>query len=172
MKGLSAHQVVEGRIITIRGQRVMLDADLAIIYGVETKYLNRQVKRNPNRFPEEIAFQLTRKERDEVVTNWHHLTRLKYSYQMPMAYTEHGVCMLSSVLNSEAAIRISLHIVKTFVRLREFVSDYSALAAKLLQLEEKVGSHDEEIKALLGAIQEMLKPPRKPKRQIGFHAKL
>lgn len=163
-------EVVGTKIITIRGHKVMLATDLAGLYGVETKYLNRQVRRNLNRFPHEFMFQLNKRERDEVVTNWHHLKKLKYSHQMPLAFTEHGVCMLSSILGSDAAVRISIHIVKTFVRLREFVSSYSVLAEKLLELEERVGTHDSEIKALLEAIQEMLKPPKKAKRQIGFHA--
>ncbi len=163
-------EVVGTKIVTIRGHKVMLDTDLAALYGVETKYLNRQVRRNLNRFPDEFMFQLTKRERNEVVTNWHHLKKLKYSHQMPLAFTEHGVCMLASILNSDAAVRISIHIVKAFVRIREFVSSYSALAAKLLELEDKVGTHDSEIKALLQAIQEMLKAPKKPKRQIGFHA--
>ena len=162
---------ISSRIIVIRNKRVMLDTDLACLYGVETKYLNRQVRRNQGRFPDEFVFQLTKKEHEEVVTNWHHLKHLKFSHQMPMAFTEHGVSMLASVLNSETAVRISIHIIKAFVRLREFVYNYSALASKLAELEEKVGTHDSEIRIILRTIQDMLKPPRKPKRQIGFHAR-
>ena len=113
---------------------------------------------------------LNKAEKDELVTNWHQFKKLKHSYSLPHAFTEHGVAMLASVLNSDAAIRISIHIVKTFIRLRRFISNYSQISDKLNKLEEKVGVHDSEIHAIIRVIRDMTVPPKKPKRQIGFHA--
>ena len=104
---------IEQRIFLIRGQRVMVDRDLAELYGVETKYLNRQVKRNKQRFPREFMFQLIPNERDELVTNWHRFESMKHSSVLPYAFTEHGVAMLASVLNSDIAVKISVTIIKT-----------------------------------------------------------
>ena len=161
---------VESKILTMRGQKIMVDSDLARLYGVETKYLNRQVRRNIKRFPAEFMFRLNKGEKIELVTNWHQFKKLKHSYSLPYAFTEHGVAMLASVLNSESAIRISIHIIKTFIRLRQFVSNYSQISDKLNRLEEKIGAHDSEIRAIIRAIHDMTAPPKKPKRQIGFHA--
>src|SRR3989338_7848182 len=102
---------IEQRIFLIRSHKVMLDRDLAELYGVETKYLNRQVRRNINRFPEIFMFRLDRKEKAELVTKWHRFEKIKHSSSLPYAFTEHGVAMLASVLNSEAAIQISIYIV-------------------------------------------------------------
>ena len=112
---------IADRIFLIRGQRVMIDRDLAQLYGVETKYLNRQVRRNAGRFPPTFMFQLTVRERNEVVTIWHHLAPLKFSRVLPYAFTEYGVVMLASVLNSERAIAINIHIMRVFTRLRELM---------------------------------------------------
>ncbi len=162
---------VESRIFTMRGHQVMIDADIAKLYGVQTKYLNRQVRRNIQRFPSEFMLRLTKEEKTELVTNWHRFKTLKHSSSLPYAFTEHGVVMLASVLNSETAVRISIHIVKTFIRLQQFVSNYSNISDKLNKLEEKVGTHDDEIRAIIRAIHEMTAPQKKPKRQIGFHAR-
>ena len=109
---------IENKIFVIRNQRVMIDSDLAKLYGVETKKLNQAVKRNIKRFPEDFMFQLTDEEQKELVTNCDHLKKLKYSYQNAYAFTEHGVTMLASVLNSERAIEINVQIVRTFIKLR------------------------------------------------------
>jgi hypothetical protein len=148
----------------------MIDMDLAWLYDVQTKHLNRQVRRNIKRFPAEFMFRLTKKEKAELVTNWHQFKKLKHSYSLPYAFTEHGVAMLASVLNSETAAHVSIYIVKTFIRLRQFASNYSEISDKLSKLEEKVGTHDDEIRAIIRAIQDMTAPPKQPKRQIGFHA--
>ena len=113
MKDLVYSGNIEDRILVIRGQKVMLDRDLAKLYGVETKHLNRQVRRNLARFPAEYMFRLTAKEKAEVVTNWHHLRSLKFSHQLPYAFTEHGVAMLSAVLSSPRAIRELMTPVRT-----------------------------------------------------------
>ena len=161
---------IEQMIFPIRGQRVMIDRDLARLYGVETKYLNRQVRRNRERFPAEFMFQLTFEERQELVTNWHRFNPLKHSASLPFAFTENGVAMLASVLSSERAVKISIHIIKTFVKLRRWVATHKDLAHKLDQLEARVEQHDEEIRTLFQALHELIEPkmPQKPKRKIGF----
>jgi hypothetical protein len=136
---------IESRIFVIRGQKVMLDADLAELYGVETKVLNQAVKRNHDRFPKDFMFQLTTHEKIEVVTNCDHLTKLKYSTTLPYAFTEHGALMLGNVLKSMRAVEVSLMVVRAFVHLRELVSTHKDFAKKLNQLEHKVGAHDRAI---------------------------
>lgn len=159
----------DSRILLIRGYRVMLDADLAEIYGTTTKALNQAVKRNRERFPAEFMFQLTRREKDEVVTNCDHLRRLKYSSNLPFAFTEYGAVMLASVLNSPVAIQASIAVVRAFIRLRELLTTHKELARKLEQLEERIEEHDEEITAIFEAIRELMAPPEKPGKRIGFH---
>jgi phage regulator Rha-like protein len=171
MKALIPHEVIEQKIFLIREQKVMIDRDLAELYGVETKYLNRQVKRNLERFPEEFMFQLTVSEKDELVTNWHRFGPLKHSSALPYAFTEHGVSMLASVLNSDRAVKISINIIKTFVKLREIISTHKELAHKLAELEYKIEKHDGDIKAIFNAIRQLMAPmpEEKPKPKIGFH---
>ena len=129
---------IEHLIVLIRNHRVMIDRELATIYGVETKYLNRQVKRNPGRFPVEFMFQFNLYEKEELVTNWHRFSSLKHSSYLPFAFTEHGVAMLSTVLNSGKAIQMSIHIIKIFIRLREAMSASQLFDERLSILEEKV----------------------------------
>ncbi len=146
----------------------MIDRDLAELYGVETKHLNRQVRRNRERFPDEFIFQLTRKEKNELVTYWHRFEPLKHSTALPFAFTEHGVAMLATVLNSERAVRMSILIIKAFVRLRQLIATHKELAEKLRLLESRIDKHDSQIQALIEAIRQLLMPPEKSKRQIGF----
>lgn len=160
---------MDSRILLIRGYRVMLDADLAEIYGTTTKALNQAVKRNRERFPAEFMFQLNRREKDEVVTNCDHLRRLKYSPNLPFAFTEYGAAMLASVLNSPVAVQASIAVVRAFIRLREILAAHKELARKLAQLEERIEGHDEEIVAIFEAIRELMAPPEKPGKRIGFH---
>jgi len=168
-KELIPETAIEQRIFLIRGKRVMIDRDLAELYDVETKYLNRQVKRNKERFPEEFMFQLMPDEKAELVTNWHRFGSMKHSSVLPYAFTEHGVAMLASVLNSDTAVKISIIIIKTFVKLREVLSTHKELAYKLVELEHKVEKHDEDIQAIFEAIRKLMAPPLiKPKPQIGF----
>jgi hypothetical protein len=170
MNKLIVRDDIENRILIIRDQRVMLDRDLAALYGVETKYLNRQVKRNKNRFPPEYMFQLTMAEKQEVVTFWHHLRDLKYSHQLPFAFTEHGVAMLSAILNSERAIKLSIFIINTFVKLRQLLNNKTEIEAKLFALENTTNKHDAEIQIILKTIRKMLIVESKQKRKIGFLA--
>ena len=160
---------MDSRILLIRGYRVMLDADLAEIYGTTTKALNQAVKRNRERFPAEFMFQLNRREKGEVVTNCDHLHRLKYSPNLPFAFTEYGAVMLASVLNSAVAVQASIAVVRAFIRLREILAAHKELARKLAQLEERIEGHDEEITAIFEAIRELMAPPEKPGKRIGFH---
>ena len=156
------------RILTLRGHRVILDADLAELYGVTTKRLNEQVKRNADRFPSDFMFRLTAREKAEVVANCDHLQRLKFSPVIPCAFTEHGVVMAASVLNSPEAVEASVFVVRAFVAMRDALASTQALARKLLELERKVGGHDETIGALLSAIRQLMETPTPKKRKIGF----
>ncbi len=163
-------EAVVRRILILRGQKVMLDADLAELYGVTTKRLNEQMKRNVERFPQDFMFQLTVDEKAEVVANCDHLVKLKYSPSLPYAFTEHGALMLGNVLKSPRAVEVSLLVVRTFVQLREMLSSNKELAAKLDQLERKVSSHDQAIAGLIDAIRQLTSSPAPVSRGIGFTA--
>ena len=162
---------VERRILLIRGQKVILDADLADLYGVTTKRLNQQVNRNRLRFPEDFVFQLTSEEKDEVVANCDHLSKLKFSPVRPYAFTEHGTIMAASVLNTPRAIEVSIFVVRAFVRLREMVATHRELARKLSKLEQRFQDHDEKIEVIFEAIRQLMAPPEKKRKKIGFEVK-
>ncbi len=166
---LISQETIENKILLIRGKKVMLDADLAKLYGVATKRLNEQVKRNKKRFPEDFMFRLTRVEQNELVANCDRLERLKHSSSFPYVFTEQGVAMLSSVLRSKRAILVNIVIMRAFVKLRQILSTHKALAHKLEQLEKKIEKHDGEIRTIFEAIRQLMTPPEKPKRRIGFH---
>ena len=165
-KALVVAESIEAKILFIRGQKVMLDADLAELYGVETKRLNEQVRRNSERFPEDFVFQLTDEEKAGVVANCDHLARLKYSSSMPYAFTEHGAIMAASVLNSPRAVEASVQVVRAFVRLRQMLASNVELSRKLSALEKK---YDNQFRVVFDAIRELMAPlePKK-KRPIGF----
>ena len=156
------------RVLLVRAQKVMIDSDLAELYGVKTSALNQAVKRNKERFPPDFMFQLTDKEKTEVVTKCDHLSGLKFSPTLPFVFTEHGALMLGNVLKSPRAIEVSLLIVRAFVQLREMLSTHKELAVKLEELERKVGLHDETIASLIEAIRQLMAPPVNEKRPIGF----
>ena len=170
---------VENAIYLIRGQRVMLDSDLAAIYGVPTKQLNQQLKRNRKRFPRDFAFQLTDGEFDGLRS--HFATSSVRSQSVtskqggrryrPWVFTEHGAIMLASVLNSEIATQAGVRVVRAFVRLREMVAGNAQLAIKLSDLERRLDSHDKAIVELFAALRRLLEPEVKPKREIGFHVR-
>lgn len=172
---------VESAIYLIRGKRVMLDSDLAEIYGTSTMRLNEQFRRNRKRFPEDFAFQLTREEftnlisqfaistlRSQSATSTSHGGRRK----LPWVFTEHGAIMLASVLHSDIAVQASVRVVRAFVRLREMVAANAQLAQKLEELERRLDSHDEAIVDLFATLKRLLEPaePTK-KREIGFHVR-
>ena len=160
---------IEQIILLIRGEKVILDVDLAGLYGVTTKRLNQQVNRNRARFPEDFVFQLTADERTEAVTICNHLGNLKYSRVLPFAFTEHGAIMAASVLNTPRAVEMSVFVVRAFVRLRNFLATHKELAEKVGELEHKLSSHDEQIVAIIDAIKQLMATPAPPKkRSIGF----
>jgi len=158
---------IEERILLIRGQRVMLDADLAGLYGTTTKRLNEQVKRNRGRFPEDFMFQLTKKEKAEVVAICDHLAKLKFSPVLPNAFTEHGAIMVASVLNTKRAMQVSVFVVRSFVKLRELLSTHKELAHKLAVLERKLQNHDESIRSLVVAIRQLMASQSPRSAQLG-----
>ena len=161
-------RIVESKILLIRGKKVMIDKDIAELYGVTTKRLNEQVKRNHTRFPEDFMFQLTGIEKSEVVANCDHLNNLKYSPNLPYAFTEYGVVMLASVLNSERAIEVNIQIVRVFTRLREMVLTHKDILLKLEQLEKQVANNSGDIQIIFTALNELLEQPNPPRKQIGF----
>ena len=159
---------IERAILWIRGRRVMLDTDLAALYGVPTKVLNQAVKRNRERFPPDFMFRLTRREKAKVVTDCDHLARLKFSKTLPYAFSEHGAIMLASVLNSPVAIQASLQIVRTFVRLREILATHVELARRLEELERK---NERQFSQVFSVLRELLAaPPPLGRQRIGFGA--
>ena len=161
-------RIVESKILLIRGKKVMIDKDIAELYGVTTKRLNEQVKRNHTRFPEDFMFQLTGIEKSEVVANCDHLNTLKYSPNLPYAFTEYGVVMLASVLHSERAIEVNIQIVRVFTRLREMVLTHKDILLKLEQLEKQVVNNSGDIQIIFTALNELLEQPNPPRKQIGF----
>jgi hypothetical protein len=154
-----------GRILLLRGLRVMIDADLAQLYGVTTAQLNQQVRRNRARFPADFMFQLSPDERAEVITNCDHLRKLRFSPNRPHAFTEHGAVMLASVLNSERAVETSVQIVRAFIRLREAMGAHRDLARKLEALERK---YDGQFKVVFQALRQIMAPAAPKTRRIGF----
>lgn len=134
-------------------------------------YPNLPHQRNRSRFPEDFIFQLSAKEKIEVVTNCDHLTKLKFSPTLPYAFTEHGAVMVASILNTKRAVEVSIYVVRAFVKFRGLLASHRALAGKLAELEQRVKAHDETLQALVEAIKKLMMPPEKPKRKIGFIAK-
>lgn len=155
-------------IYLLRGQRVLLDRDLAALYDVETRALNQAVKRNVDRFPHDFVFTLSREEIERISQNVTSLSRLKFSKQV-QAFTEEGVAMLSSVLKSKRAVKVNIAIMRVFVRLREALETNRELAQKFSELERRIDKHDEEIAAIIEAIRQLMALPEKPRREIGFH---
>ena len=163
---------IDSAIYSLRGQRVMLDSDLAAIYGTSTMRLNEQFKRNRNRFPDDFAFVLTREEFTNLISQDAISTSHGGRRTLPIAFTEHGAIMLASVLNSEIAVQASIRVVRAFVRLREMVAANAQLASKLAELERRLDSHDEAIVDLFATLKRLLEPSEPPKRrEIGFHVR-
>jgi ORF6N domain len=173
-KALAPPADIARAILILRGHRIILDAELAGLYGVTTKRLNEQVKRNANRFPEDFMFRLTRAEtealnRSQIATGSQKHRDPRFP---PFAFAEHGAIMAATILNSPRAVEMSVFVVRAFVRLRELLASNSALARKLDELERKYKHHDEAIAAILSAIRELTNPPQLKRRPIGFTANL
>jgi len=158
---------IENKILFLRGHKVMLDKDLAELYGVQTKVLNQAVKRNLTRFPADFMFQMTKEElenwRSQFVTSNREKMGLR---RKPYLFTEQGVAMLSSVLNSERAIQVNIQIMRTFTKLRELMTTHKDLAQKLDLLERRYNQHDKDILVIFETLRRLMNPPKKP---IGFH---
>ena len=159
---------IERAIFSIRGEKMMLDSDLAELYGVETKRLNEQVRRNPNRFPPDFMFQLTAEEWESLRSQFATLKRGEHRKYLPYAFTEHGALMLANVLNSERAAQTSVMVVRAFVRLRQMLASNAELARKLDAMEKK---YDAQFKVVFDAIRQLMSPPEPKRREIGFHVK-
>jgi hypothetical protein len=163
-------ETIAQTILVLRGQKVILDADLARLYGVTTTRLNQQVRRNSERFPADFVFQLTEDELENLM-----LQNATSSWggrrKPPLAFTEHGALMAASVLNTPRAAEIGVYVVRAFIRLRELLATHAELSHKLLELEIRVDGHDEQITALIEAIRQLLAPEQTSQRQIGFRVK-
>ena len=165
VKELIPAEIIERKIYLIRSQKIMLDSDLAELYGVEVKQLKRQVRRNSDRFPTDFMFQLSKEEYDSLRRHFGTLKRGEHSKYLPYVFTEQGVAMLSSVLTSKRAVHVNIAIMRAFVKLREMIASHKDLAARLDDLENK---YDAQFKVVFDAIRELMTPPEKPKRKIGF----
>jgi hypothetical protein len=164
---------IEKAILVIRGYKVMLDSDLAELYGVRTKVLKQAVRRNIERFPKDFMFELSREEhsnlRSQIVTS--SFAQWGGPRYKPMAFTEQGVAMLSSVLRTKRAIQVNIAIMRVFVMLREMMATHKELALKLAKLEERLESHDKQIQSIFEAIRALMAPSEKPRKKIGFEVK-
>ena len=160
---------IERAILSLRGEKVMLDADLSALYGVTTKRLNEQVKRNLDRFPDDFMFQLTTEEvealRSQIATSNEGRGGRRY---LPYAFTEHGALMLANILNSKRAAQTSVQVVRAFIRMRQILASTGELAEKLKALEKK---YDSQFKVVFDAIRPLISPPEPKRREIGFHVK-
>ncbi|OGS36578.1 MAG: hypothetical protein A2293_10690 [Elusimicrobia bacterium RIFOXYB2_FULL_49_7] len=154
-------ETITEKIFEIRGPKVMVDADLAVLYGVPTKRLNEAVKRNIKRFPEDLMFQLTVKERYELVANCDRFTQWKHSITLPHAFTEAGVAMLSSILNSDKAIQVNLQIIRAFIRLRRMIGQHEVLRLAIEGLERRADKNERDIQLALTFLKEILFPSEK-----------
>ena len=162
-------ELVMNKIYLIRGQKVMLDRDLAELYGVETKRLKEAIRRNIDRFPEDFMFEMTIEE----LENWRTQFATSNSEKMglrhpPFCFTEQGVAMLSSVLKSEIAIRVNIQIIRIFTRMREMIMTHKDILLQLEKIEKKLAGHDEEITLIFGYLKQLLNPPQPPRRKIGY----
>lgn len=163
---------LESMIFTIRNHKVIIDADLAVLYNVPTKALNQAVKRNEDRFPRDFVFRLTAKERLDVVTNCDHLARLKFSRTLPLAFTEHGAIMAATVLNSPQAVSMSVFVVRAFIQMREHIAANAAILKRLAQIDRALLEHDSSLLDLYEKLLPLLQPPPgSPTKRIGFQSK-
>lgn len=162
-------ELIEKKILMVRGRRIMLSSHLAELYGVETRALNQAVKRNAGRFPEDFMFQLAEDEAAWLVSQNVIPHKKYFGGSFPYAFTEQGVAMLSSVLNSERAVQVNIAIMRAFVKLQEMLSMNKELANKLRQLETRIARHDGEIKAIFGAIRQLMSSPPPGRNKIGFN---
>ena len=168
MSKLMPVELMEQKIYLIRGQKVMIDYDLAILYGIETKQLKRQVNRNKKRFPSDFMFQLAKEEFDSLRCQFGTLKRGAHPKYPPYVFTEQGIAMLSSVISSERAITVNIAIMRAFVKMRQILATHKELAEKLKELENKLKNQDKSIKVIFDVIRKLIDEPVKPNKRIGF----
>jgi hypothetical protein len=162
---------IESLILTIRGRKVLIDADLAGIYGVETRTLNQAVKRNAERFPNDFVFRLNASEKSEVITICDHLAHLKFAKSLPLAFTEHGAIMAATVLNSPPAVTMSVYVVRAFIQMREHLAANAAILKRLAEIDKTLLEHNQALGVIWHKLQPLLQPqPEPPKPRIGFRA--
>src|SRR5580704_3763257 len=163
-----AEEAIISKIYLIRGHKVMIDRDLAELYGVETKRLKEQVNRNLNRFPAHFMFELTQEENENLRSQNATLRQGAHSKYLPYAFTEHGVLMLSNVLKSSRAIEMSIKIIDVFVKVREMLLTHKDILLKLEQIERQVVENSEDIQMIFAALKQLLNPPQEPRPRVGF----
>lgn len=161
-------EIILNKIIEMRGKKVMVNSDLAELYGVTTKRLNEQVKRNIKRFPEDFMFQVTKEEKDSIILQFEHLNKLKFSSTLPYAFTEHGAVMLASVLNSDKAIEVNIQIVRVFTQIRELLASNLDLRLEVEKIKKKVDNQDKNIEVIFRYFDELLEQKAQPRKEIGY----
>lgn len=169
-KSLVPNELIASRILLIRDQKVMIDSDIAELYGVTTKRLNEQVKRNISRFPSNFMFELTKEEKSQVVANCDHLEKLKFSPVLPKVFTEHGIMMIANVLTSERAIQVSIQIIEVFIKMREILTDNLSLKLDIEEIKKKLSNHSKNIELVFNYLDELIdkKDNEKPRKEIGY----
>ena len=168
-ESLIPDEIVMNKILLIRGKKVMIDRDLAELYGITTFRLNEQVKRNRKRFPEDFMFRLTKEEKQQLIENYQHLNSLKFSPALPNMFTEHGAVMLASVLNSERAIEVNIQVVRIFTKMQEMLINYKDVLLKIEQLEKQTLQNTTDIKIVFEYFRQLIVPPEQANRKrIGF----
>ncbi|MFA6923701.1 MAG: ORF6N domain-containing protein [Bacteroidales bacterium] len=168
VKIIVPEEVIINKIYFIRGKKMMLDKDIAKIYGVQPIRLREQVKRNKERFPEKFMIQLTEEEVELMVSQNAIPSKKQLGGSLPYAFTEHGVLMLANVLKNERAIQMSIYIIDIFVKLREIALSHKDILLKLVQLEKKITKHDDEIEIIFNTLKELIKPPIQERKKIGY----
>ena len=163
-------EIIISKILVIRDKKVLIDRDLAELYGVTTKRLNEQVKRNLKRFPDDFMFQITHQEKEQIILQFEHLTNLKFSPVLPYVFTEYGAVMLASVLNSEKAIEVNIQIVRVFIQMRQMLTDNTELRLAIEEIKRKTENNTKNIEVVFQYLDELIgkKENSKPRRQIGY----
>jgi phage regulator Rha-like protein len=166
-KSVVPNDLIASKILLIRDQKVMIDSDIADLYGVPTKRLNEQVKRNIERFPSNFMFELTKEEKEQVVANCDHLKNLKFSPVLPKVFTEHGIMMVANVLTSDRAIKVSIQIIEVFIKMREVLQSNNELLLRMEKLERNLGKHDMQIAQVFQLLKQFVKEESE-RNQIGY----
>lgn len=169
-KSLVTNELISSRILLIRGQKVMIDTDIAALYEVATKRLNEQVKRNISRFPSSFMFELTKEEKNHVVANCDHLEKLKFSPVLPKVFTEHGIMMVANVLTSERAIQVTIQIIEVFVKMRAMLTDNLNVQLEIAGIKKKLTNHSKNIELVFNYLDELMekKENEQPRTKIGY----